>query len=70
VNHAVSFNAIKNRALDLLDRETDLDRLADRLTALFLKNPTCVRPERETPRTGKSLSHRLDYHQRRKKACF
>ena len=54
VNHAVSFNAIKNRALDLLDRETDLDRLADRLTALFLKNPTCVRPGRETPRLGKS----------------
>jgi len=70
VNHAVSFNAIKNRALDLLDCETDLDRLADRLTALFLKNPTCVRPERETPRLGRSLSHRLDYQQRRKKACF
>ena len=70
VNHAVAFNALKNRVFDLLDRETDLDRLAERLTALFLKNPTCARPGRETPRAGKSLSHRLDYHQRRKKACF
>ena len=70
VNHAVAFNALKNRVFDLLDRETDLDRLAERLTALFLKNPTCARPERETPRAGKPLSHRLDYHQRRKKACF
>ena len=70
VDHAVSFKAIKNRALDLSDRGTDLGRLTNRLTALFLKNPTSARPVRETPRLGKSLSHRLDYQQRRKKACF
>ncbi|MGH8499151.1 MAG: hypothetical protein ACRERV_10140, partial [Methylococcales bacterium] len=56
-DHAVSFDAIKDRALDLLDRKTDLDALLARLTALFLMNPTSVRPERKPPH---SLSHRLD----------
>ncbi len=70
VNHVVAFNAIKNRALDLIDRETDLDALAERLTDLFLMNPTSVRPERKPPRTQRSLSNRLDYQKRRKKSCF
>lgn len=70
VNHAVAFNAIKNRALDLIDRETDFDALAERLTALFLMNPTSVRSERKPPRTQRSLSNRLDYQKRRKKSCF
>lgn len=69
-NHAVAFNAIKNRALDLLDREADLDALAERLTALFLMNPTSARPERKPPRAKRSLSHQLDYQRRRKKYCF
>jgi len=67
---AVAFNAIKNRALDLLDRETDLDALAERLTALFLMNPTSARPGRKPPRAKRSLSHQLDYQRRRKKYCF
>ena len=49
---------------------SDLDALAERLTALFLMNPTSARPERKPPRTRRSLSNRLDYQKRRKKSCF
>ena len=38
------------------------------LLRILVDDPTA--PERETPRLGKSLSHRINYQQRRKKACF
>lgn len=40
VNCAVSFNAIKNNALDLLLSDEDSSVITDKLTRLFLTNPT------------------------------
>lgn len=69
VNRAVSFNAIKNQALDLLLGELETAELLERLTALFLQNPTLVR-ERQPPRKKSTDRALLDFHKRRKKHCF
>ena len=71
VNRAVSFNAIKNQALDLLflsDIEPDV--LLNRLTALFLTNPCLERKGRSPPRKKASSRALLDFHKRRKKHCY
>jgi len=71
VNRAVSFNAIKNHALDLLlagGLETDL--LLERLTALFLTNPCLERRDRNPPRKKTSARRLLNFHKRQKKHCF
>ena len=71
VNRAVSFNAIKNLALDLLlagDPETD--QLLDRLTSLFLTNPCQERSHRKPARKKSSARVLLNFHKRQKKHCF
>lgn len=71
VNRAVSFNAIKNRALDLLlvgDLETD--PLLTQLTSLFLTNPCIVRSHRKPDRKNSSDRVLLNFHKRQKKHCF
>lgn len=71
VNRAVSFNAVKNHALDLLlagGLETDL--LLERLTALFLTNPCLERRDRNPPRKKTSARRLLNFHKRQKKHCF
>jgi hypothetical protein len=71
VNRAVSFNAVKNLALDLLlagGLETDL--LLERLTALFLTNPCLERRDRNPPRKKSSSRVLLNFHKRQKKHCF
>lgn len=71
VNRAVSFNAVKNLALDLLlagGLETDL--LLERLTALFLTNPCLERRYRNPPRKKSSARGLLNFHKRQKKHCF
>jgi hypothetical protein len=70
VNRAVSFNAIKDRALDLLFSDVDTATLCRRLTALFLTNPTLDRPQRHPPRKKSSSRALLDFHKRRKKHCY
>lgn len=68
VNRAVSFNAVKNHALDLLlagGLETDL--LLERLTALFLTNPCLERRDRNPPRKKTSARRLLNFHKRQKK---
>lgn len=70
VNQAVAFNAIKNQAIDLLYHESDLDLLLEKLTKLFLKNPSCTRKNREVPRRKSSTRVLLNHHQRLKKPCF
>jgi hypothetical protein len=71
VNRAISFNAAKNLALDLLlasGLETDL--LLERLTALFLTNP-CLERRYCNPTRKKSSSRvLLNFHNRQKKHCF
>jgi hypothetical protein len=71
VNRAVSFNAIKHHALDLLccdDLSTSV--LCERLTTLFLTSPTTDRPQRHPPRKKSSSRTLLDFHRRRKKHCY
>lgn len=70
VNRAVSFNAIKNQALDLLYSDLDPALLCERLTALFLTNPCLERPHRNPPRKKPSDRVSLDFRIRRKKYCF
>jgi hypothetical protein len=70
VNKAVSFNAIKNQVIDLLYYESDLDRLLEQLTKLFLKNPSCTRKNRVVPRRKSSTRVLLNHHRRLKKLCF
>jgi hypothetical protein len=70
VNRAVSFNAIKNCALDLLFSDMPLDPLLEKLTALFLTNPCLERNHRHPPRKNSSASVLLNYQKREKKHCF
>ena len=70
VNNMVSFNIIKNQVIDLLYSESDLDNLLERLTKLFLKNPSCTRKNREVPRRKSSDRVLINYHKRLKKVCF
>lgn len=70
VNRAVSFNAIKDRALDLLFSDLDTATLCRRLTTLFLTNPTLDRPQRHPSRQKSSSRALLDFHKRRKNHCY
>ncbi len=70
VNHAVSFNAIKNLAFDLLLSDLDSDSILEKLTALFLTNPCLERKNRNPPRKNSSSRTLLNFHKRIKKHCF
>lgn len=70
VNRSVSFNAIKHHAFDLLFGDDEIELLEEKLTALFLMNPTIVREHRNPPRKKKSARRLLNYHKRQKKHCF
>lgn len=70
VNRAVSFNAIKNEALELLLGRQETGPLLAQLTDLFLKNPTLVRKGRNPPRKKPSSRASLNFHKREKKHCF
>jgi len=70
VNRAVSFNAIKYQALDLLFSNEPLDPLLEKLTALFLSNPCLARKHRKPPRKKSSARVSLNYQKRQKKRCF
>lgn len=70
VNRSVSFNAIKFHALDLLFGDTEIEILEEKLTTLFLMNPTVVRVHRNPPRKNSSDRQLLNFHKRLKKHCF
>lgn len=71
VNKAVSFHTIKHQAFEiLLGDEDNTDRLLERLTKLFLQNPTVVRQDRNPPRKKASSRKSLDFHKRRRKVCY
>jgi hypothetical protein len=70
VNRAVSFNAIKNQAFDLLFSNLDTHMLTEQLTTLFLKNPSSQRRERNPPRRKSSPRALLNFQKRKKKHCF
>ena len=71
VNRAVSFNAIKSRAMDLLlGCSQDTGPLLEQLTAVFLTNPCLDRSQRNPPRKNTSTHTLLGFHKRQKKVCF
>ena len=70
VNRSVSFNAIKNKAFDLLANNMATEPLFEQLTALFMTSPTLQRKGRSFERKKTSASKKLDFYKRRKKQCF
>lgn len=71
VNHAVSFNALKNHVFELLFDDTlDLDTLCQQLTCLFLTDPTCIRPDRVVSRRHPNYYKRYVFHRHKRKVCF
>jgi hypothetical protein len=70
VNKVVSFNAIKNNAIELLLRERNTPRLLAKLDLLFRTNPTLARPGRHFPRKRSFPRKVLDFVKRRRKECY
>lgn len=70
VNRAVSFNAIKNQAIEILFGNGDTKLILQKLERIFLTNPTCRRENRKVSRKNKSSRCLLDYWKRRRKHCF
>jgi hypothetical protein len=70
INKAVSFNAIKNMALDIFFNEKDLDKTSEILTLLFKTNTIVQRNDRSPPREKISPRKSLNYQKRIKKQVF
>jgi hypothetical protein len=70
VNHAVAFNAIKNKAFELLASDLDSQALIKHLELLFTRAPTVCRQERKVPRKKRSARLRLNHVKRKQKSCF
>lgn len=70
VNRAVSFNAIKNQAVELLCSNEDSNEVIKRLEKLFLTNPVSIREQRKVPRQKHSSRHRANYLKRKQKITF
>lgn len=70
VNKTISYNAIKEKAFDLLfSNDLDLEPLKEQLLALFKRNTIPIRPNRSSPR--KTTARRaLNFHIRKKKFVF
>jgi hypothetical protein len=70
VNKAISFNTIKNRAIDLffIEKVND-DELIKKMTELFLMNSNPIRRNRSFERSS-SKNRSLGYHKRKKKIIF
>lgn len=70
VNKAVSFNAIKSRAFELILSDKPIDAVIEELDALFLTNPVAIRPGRSPSRTDPGALKRLNFWKRRRKAVY
>ena len=70
VNRAVSFNAIKNQAMELLFSEKNKEKVIKQLEDLFLTNPVSIRNARKVPRQKRSAKHLLNHANRKRKICF
>jgi len=70
VNNMVAFAAIKQHALELLLTEQDPTHLLERLTDLFLMNPTYTRRQRKPPRRRITDRVALNFWRYRRKVCF
>jgi len=71
VNKVISFNAIKNQAMEILCGKGNEKEAIEKLTALFLTNPTQKRPHRKPPPRRKESNRRLlNFHKYKKKIVF
>ncbi len=70
INKAVSFNAIKNLAFEILSAGHNKDSVIERLTKLFLVNTQTVREGRNIPRHKISDTRSLNYQKRVRKHVF
>ena len=70
VNRMVSFHAIKSHAFELFASDVPIEQVVERLTALFLRNPTCSRPQRRPARRKVPQRQIIDHLRRRRKHCF
>lgn len=69
VNRAVSFSAIKNRAIELFYEEKDTDKLEAKLTALFLTKPISKQAH-DRPREKITDSKKIIHRKQNKKSVF
>jgi hypothetical protein len=70
VNKAVSFNAIKNKALELFMSTAPQDEVLEDLEQLFKQNPTLVRKDRKPSRKNPSSHQLLGFWKRKRKMVF
>jgi hypothetical protein len=70
INKAVSFNAIKNMAFDLLYDESHLDSIIENLTILFTRNTVLQRPDRKVIRSKTTETRSLNFQRRKRKHVF
>jgi hypothetical protein len=70
VNKSISFNALKNNVINLfLSDSDDIDDLLNKMTELFMQNPTAIKKNRSYERI-KSTTRSLNFYKYRKKICF
>lgn len=70
VNHAVSFNVLKNNIMQLLHSEEDVGSVVAKMTSLFLSSPIASRKGRQVVRKIASPNRALNYQKRRRKIIF
>ena len=70
INRAVSFHALKSRALELLLGPAPAADVLTELRALFLANPVSVRPQRRAPRRAPSPLRPAHFQKRVRKIVF
>jgi hypothetical protein len=70
INRAVSFHALKSRAIELLLGPAPVEEVLGELRALFLANPVSVRPHRQPPRRAPSALRSHHFQKRVRKIVF
>jgi hypothetical protein len=71
VNHAVSFNALKNQIITLLYcQERPVEEVLDKLRTLFRGNPVWQRPGRVVPRRPENPRRSLNFIRFKRKMVF
>lgn len=69
-NKAVSFNLIKNKAIDLFTSKLPTEQILEQLTELFKMNMNIVRVDREVERVKISFTRSRNYQKRQRKQVF
>lgn len=70
INRAVSFHALKSRALELLLGPAPVEEVLGELRTLFVANPVSVRPHRRPPRRAPSALRCAHFQKRVRKIVF